>query len=127
MAPSALTALTDEDKFLFDLRGFLSLQHMPRDVARFERQTDWVVQPAMDAGDVLIFTEALSHGTAVWPADHERRTRLYKYSPPHSTWVKTPYDPADFPHATPRQRRLMAPPTVEAHARVIGDDPDRPG
>ncbi len=97
------------------------LQHMPRDVARFEREADWVVQPPMEAGDVLIFTEALIHGTAVWTADHERRTLLYKYSPPHSTWAKTPYDSDDFPAATPRQKRLMAPPSVEAHARVMND------
>ena len=64
------------------------LQHMPRDVARFERREDWVVQPTMAAGDVLIFTEALIHGTTAWTADHERRTLLYKYSPPHSTWTK---------------------------------------
>ncbi len=95
------------------------LQHMPRDVARFERGEDWVVQPRMAAGDVLIFTEALIHGTAAWTADHERRTFLYKYSPPHSTWARRPYDPAEFPEATDRQRRLMAPPSVEAHPRVM--------
>ena len=98
------------------------LQHMPRDVARFERDADWVVQPAMAAGDVLIFTEALIHGTAEWTADHERRTLLYKYSPPHSTWAKTPYDRADYPDATERQLRLMAPPSVEAHPKVLDDD-----
>lgn len=95
------------------------LQHMPRDVARFERQADWVVQPSLNAGDVLIFTEALIHGTAQWNADHERRTLLYKYSPPHSTWSKRPYDLASYPDATPQQQRLMAPPSVEAHPRVV--------
>lgn len=98
------------------------LQHMPRDVARQERHVDWVVQPPMAAGDVLIFTEALIHGTAAWQADHERRTLLYKYSPPHSTWAKTYYDAAAFPDATERQRRLMAPPSVEAHAPVVEAD-----
>ena len=97
------------------------LQHMPRDVARFERDVDWVVQPAMAAGDVLIFTEALIHGTAPWRAAHERRTLLYKYSPPHSSWASRPYDPADYPDATARQRRLMAPPSVEAHPRVLDE------
>ena len=97
------------------------LQHMPRDVARFERDVDWVVQPPMAAGDVLIFTEALIHGTAEWRADHERRTLLYKYSPPHSSWAKDGYDPARFPTASPRQLRLMAPPSVEAHARVFDE------
>ena len=94
------------------------LQHMPKDVASFERDADWVVQPSLAAGDVLVFTEALIHGTAEWTADHERRSLLYKYSPPHSSWAKTPYDADDYPQATPRQRRLMAPPSVEAHPRV---------
>ena len=98
---------------------------MPRDVARFEREfppgRTGFVQPTMAAGDVLIFTEALIHGTTAWTADHERRTLLYKYSPPHSTWTKRLYDPADFPEATDRQRRLMAPPSVEAHPPVVDD------
>ncbi len=98
------------------------LPHMPRDVARHERAVDWVVQPEMAAGDVLIFTEALIHGTAAWQAEHERRTLLYKYSPPHSTWAKAPYDPAHFAQATARQRRLMAPPSVQAHPRVVEAD-----
>ncbi len=95
------------------------LPHMPRDVARFERDVDWLAQPPLAAGDVLIFTEALIHGTAQWTAEHERRTLLYKYSPPHSTWAKTPYDPGGFPDATSRQLRLMAPPSVQGHRRVV--------
>ncbi len=97
------------------------LELMPRDVAEFSRDVDWVVQPPMAAGDVLIFTEALIHGTAVWRADHERRTFLFKYSPPHSTWAKSFYDPADYPLASAQQRRLMAGPSVEAHERVLAD------
>ena len=95
------------------------LQHMPKDVAAFERDADWVVQPSLAAGDVLVFTEALIHGTAEWTADHERRSLLYKYSPPHSSWAKAPYAPEHYPRATARQRRLMAPPSVEAHPRVV--------
>ena len=75
----------------------------------------------MEAGDVLIFTEALIHGTMPWDADHERRTMLFKYSPPHSTWAKTPYNLDDYPNATEQQKRLLAPPSVEAHAPVIQD------
>ena len=103
------------------------LPHVPRDVVRFERDVDWVVQPPMAAGDVLIFTEALIHGAAPWTADHERRTLLYKYSPAHSSWAKTPYNLADYPDATPRQRRLMAPPSIEGHARVMEPDPATSG
>ena len=99
------------------------LPHMPRDVARFERDVDWLVQPPLAAGDVLIFTEALIHGTAPWTAEHERRTLLYKYSPPHSSWAKKPYDPAEYPRATARQLRLMAPPSVQGHQRVMASGP----
>lgn len=95
------------------------LRNLPEDVRCFERRPDYVVQPAMDAGDVLIFTEALIHGTAPWTASHERRTLLYKYSPPHSTWAKAGYDPDRYPEITERQRRLMQPPSVEDHDRVV--------
>ena len=95
---------------------------MPDAVRSFDEDADYVVQPELRAGDVLIFTEALIHGTQAWTADHERRTLLFKYSPPHSTWAKVPYDPADYPDATPRQRRLMVPPSVEDHERVVDRD-----
>ena len=99
------------------------LRNLPKDVRSFERRPEYVRQPTLRAGDVLIFTEALIHGTAAWSASHERRTLLFKYSPPHSTWAKTPYDLAEYPAATPQQRRLLALPSVEDHPRVV--DPDR--
>ena len=98
------------------------LKALPDDVRRFDRTTDYVVQPELLAGDVLIFTEALIHGTTTWTADHERRTLLYKYSPPHSTWRKRSFDLSAYPDATEQQLRLMAPPSVEAHERVL-DNP----
>ena len=97
------------------------MRNVPMDVRRFERRPDYLYQPPMDTGDVLIFTEALIHGTIPWDADHERRTLLFKYSPPHSTWAKKPYDLADYPNATEQQKRLFAPPSVEAHAPVTQD------
>ena len=95
------------------------LPDLPDDVRRLERLPDYVRQPPLRAGDVLIFTEALIHGSAPWRAGHERRALLYKYSPPHSTWRKEPYDIDAYPQATERQRRLMAPPSVEDHPRVL--------
>ncbi len=101
------------------------LKSLPRDVHTFERDADYVHQPALRKGDVLIFTEALIHGTQQWRADHERRTVLYKYSPPHSSWAISPYDLTKYPQATDQQRRLMAPPSVESHARVVEKDERR--
>ena len=43
------------------------------DVRNHQRQPHYVVQPTVEAGDVIVFTEALIHGTAPWKARHERR------------------------------------------------------
>ena len=85
---------------------------IPRDVVHHERRPHYVYQPEASAGDVIIFTEALVHGTLQWQADHERRALLYKFSPGHSSWASTYYDPADYPGATEQQLRIMAPPSV---------------
>ena len=45
-----------------------------------------VVNPAFRAGDMLIFTEALVHGTRRWRSPRRRRSLLYKYSPGYSSW-----------------------------------------
>jgi hypothetical protein len=95
------------------------ISNLPLDVRRHERCPHYVVQPPLEAGDVLIFTEALMHGTREWTAVHERRTLLYKYSPGYQSWAARGYDPAEYPEATERQLRLMAPPSIERHPRVI--------
>lgn len=99
------------------------LRFLPQDVATFDRDVDYVSQPELLTGDVLIFTEALIHGTAPWTADHERRTLLFKYSPPHSRWTVRDYDLDKYPEATEQQKRLMAPPSVEAHEPVVDARP----
>ncbi len=88
------------------------LAAIPEDVLTMERHAHYVHQPAVKAGDVLIFTEALVHGTLPWNADYERRALLYKYSPGHSAWSSTYYDPSDYPGATEQQLRIMAAPSV---------------
>ena len=77
------------------------IDRLPRDVRRFERDVHYVVQPEAEAGDALIFTEALIHGTKPWTADHDRRALLYKYSPGHSAWsrgIRRPYGSAAASH-----------------------------
>jgi ectoine hydroxylase-related dioxygenase (phytanoyl-CoA dioxygenase family) len=81
-------------------------------VRSFDRVPHYVTQPPVEAGDALIFTEALIHGTMPWSADHERRALLYKYSPGHSAWSQKYYDQADYSDLTEQQRRIMAPPSV---------------
>lgn len=97
------------------------MQHLPAAVRNHEVLPHYVRNPPIAKGDVLIFTEALMHGTRPWQATHERRALLYKYSPPHSSWRVKPYDLARYPEATAQQQRLMAPASVENHQKVIQD------
>jgi ectoine hydroxylase-related dioxygenase (phytanoyl-CoA dioxygenase family) len=85
---------------------------IPVAVRKLQHPAHYVRQPAARAGDVLIFTEALVHGTMPWKADHERRALLYKYSPGHSSWQSEYYDSADYPGVSEQQIRIMAPPSV---------------
>ena len=41
--------------------------------AAFEKTGPWLKHIPQQAGSVVIFTEALAHGTLPWTADHERR------------------------------------------------------
>ena len=92
---------------------------IPADVRRFEQTAHYVRQPPAKAGDALIFTEALVHGTMPWRAPHQRRTLLYKYSPGQSSWMKAPYDFALYENLTEQQKRIMAPASAEGHDEVI--------
>lgn len=82
----------------------------------------WVVDVPMLAGDALIFTEGLTHGTSTWRAPYPRRTLLYKYAPGHLTWgvqyQTTLAQLAATGLLTDRQRRLMQPPAVHPHSPV---------
>lgn len=95
------------------------VDNVPADVRMFERRPHYVVQPAVEAGDALIFTEALIHGTMPWAADHERRALLYKFSPGHSSWASTYYNADDYPNVTDQQRRIMASPSVGSRPNSI--------
>ena len=66
------------------------------------------------AGSLIIFTEALLHGTLPWTAAHERRSMLYKFAPGPITYGNIAQDQvADNMEAaigaslTPQQRALL--------------------
>ena len=67
-------------------------------------------------GDLVVFSEALTHGTLPWRAAHQRRSVLYKYSPGSSSWARQPAcRPEVLADLTDRQRRLCLPPSVAEH------------
>lgn len=87
---------------------------------------EWVTEVSLAAGDVVIFTEALTHCTLPWNAlGVTRRTLLYKYAPGHSAWglnyAEDLHELAISGLLTPRQRIMMDPPSVAAR-QVIRPD-----
>lgn len=82
----------------------------PQPFRLLQRRGPWLLCPEAPAGSLIIFTEALTHGTLPWSAAHERRSLLYKYSPGHQSWSRRYLDEHwDLP-MDELGRRLMEPP-----------------
>lgn len=85
-----------------------------------------VVQVPVNAGDCIVFTEALMHGTIPWRGDRVRRTLYYKYSPAPLTWETDYYIPgpgnpgvqALLPELNEAQRLLIQPPGMKKRRNV---------
>ena len=54
---------------------------MPPGMTDYSWIPECVVQPAVSAGSVVVFTEALVHGTRTWKPAHDRYVLFYKYLP----------------------------------------------
>ncbi len=83
---------------------------LPRQISDDHDLSPAVVIPDMPAGSVILFTEALTHGTATWHAEHERRTLLYKYCVSHLSWTSKRVEAPPHIELTPRQRTLLREP-----------------
>ena len=84
---------------------------------------DWITEVPLAAGDVVIFTEALTHCTIPWRGQGARRTLLYKYAPGHLAWGKNyGADLSDLAASgalTPRQKVLMDGPSVSPRQSLL--------
>ena len=72
------------------------------------------------AGDVVIFTEAMTHGTLPWTASHERRSILFKYSPGHASWGQGRYDDELRNLMADEDQRLMLEPALRCKPEASG-------
>jgi Phytanoyl-CoA dioxygenase (PhyH) len=98
----------------------------PEDIALLQRPSTLVKQVPVKAGDCILFTEALQHGTMPWIGPGPRRTLFMKYSPAHLRWGMHNYEAkpdnpiymriADALNET--QRVLLDPPLVDGKRRV---------
>ena len=83
---------------------------LPEEYFEAGEQAPCVVVPKAPAGSVIIFSEALTHGTATWTADHERKTILYKYCVSQMAWSSNRVRPPDNIELTARQKILLREP-----------------
>jgi len=72
----------------------------------------------MQAGDVLLFVDAISHGSAKRVNPGERRIAVYRYGPSWG-WFRHPYRPSPglLQRLTPQQRKIVMP-----HEEVLSPD-----
>jgi Phytanoyl-CoA dioxygenase (PhyH) len=52
----------------------------PHEITLWHQDQDIVRNPGAKAGDVILFTEALGHGSLPWRNDHDRRVGVYRYA-----------------------------------------------
>ena len=83
---------------------------LPQRIKDAHDRSPAVVIPEMPAGSVILFTEALTHGTASWHAEHERRALLYKYCVSHLAWTSKRVEAPTSVELTPRQQILLRAP-----------------
>jgi hypothetical protein len=83
----------------------------------FDREL--AVEVPLRAGDVVVFTEALTHGTLPWQGVRERRTLVLKYSPGNSAFSHVTWPEDLIAACTDRQRLLLQPPSVGGHRPVV--------
>lgn len=97
----------------------------PQEVRKWLAHREIVRQVACKAGDVVIFTEAVTHGTLPWTADHDRRSVLFRMSPGNLAYAPgyNPWPEEMLAGMTPEQRAVLEPPY---HSRLnrpeLGDD-----
>lgn len=83
---------------------------LPKEIHDAPHESSKVIIPYAPAGSVVLFSEALTHGTAAWEGDHHRRALLYKYCVSTTAWKSDRVAEPTNTALTPRQKILFRPP-----------------
>ena len=94
----------------------------PPEIKEAHIKADCVTIPKAKAGSVVIFTEALTHGSGPWIADHQRRSLLFKYSPAQQSWSRDHIKPPEGVSFTDRQKLLFEPPYFNQRQSLFDDE-----
>jgi ectoine hydroxylase-related dioxygenase (phytanoyl-CoA dioxygenase family) len=82
----------------------------------------YALQPACEAGDVIIFAEAALHGAAVRNAPTERRVALFRFAPATCAYARGYLDEEDRALLTPAQKAIVTPPYHIDQDRLVPQD-----
>ena len=91
----------------------------PREMKLYHKHQEHIRQIVCKAGSVVIFTEATTHGTLPWVADHPRRSILTRYTAGNLAYVPA-YPMPEW--ANERQRVVMEPPYHSRLNRPVLDE-----
>ncbi|MET7878890.1 phytanoyl-CoA dioxygenase family protein [Micromonospora profundi] len=93
----------------------------PVEVSRLDVGSHYVQNIPVKAGDAILFTEALVHGTLPWKAPNERRTVFARYSPGPLQFRRDPL-PKGYetfaPLLTPLQKAILEPPYFGSRPKI---------
>ena len=87
----------------------------PQSMKLWEKYQEHVLEVNAEAGDAIIFSETLTHGTLPWTAEHQRRAVLYKFSPGFQAYSAGAHQityPDYIEDMTPEQRAVMEAPHI---------------
>ena len=100
---------------------------LPQRIADSPEDYPFVVVPEVPAGAAVLFTEALTHGTAAWNGPHERRSLLYKYCVSHVAWTANRVASPPATELTEQQQILFREPAdPHRHFPSLFPETDRP-
>jgi hypothetical protein len=72
--------------------------------------SELAVEIDVEAGDAIVFTEALVHGSGPWHGTDSRRVALYKYAPGTTAWLSDVWTDETRAGLSERQRLMTLPP-----------------
>ena len=96
----------------------------PQSLREYDAYQEFVKPITCKAGDVVIFTEATTHGTLPWKGKHQRRSLLFRFSPGNLAYAKSylPWPESMLNDLTPEQRAVLEPPYHKRLGRPTLDD-----
>lgn len=77
-----------------------------------DRDAPWLTHVELSAGDAVIFTEALTHGSLDWAGPGIRRAFFYKYTPGQAAWLSYRWTEEELAGLSARQRAMVGDPGV---------------